>query len=66
MTFTHTAKATAPTRPAQPRKPWALRLLDWLSERDRRYREAAKLRRLPKERLDDIGLRPEQVEDVLR
>ena len=47
----HPRRLHAPGRTALVR-----RLLDWLAERDRRYREAAQLASLPDERLRDIGL----------
>ena len=36
--------------------PILLRALNWLAARDRRYRDAQKLRHMPDERLLDVGL----------
>ena len=46
------------------RGPLLFRVLTWLAERDRRYREAQKLRSLPRERLDDMGMSRSDVETV--
>lgn len=55
--MTMIANAPARTRRAPKiRKPLVLVVLDWLAERDRRYREAAKLRGMPAERLEDMGM----------
>ncbi len=50
-----------------PRKaPFFLRALNWLAERDRSYREAQKLRNMPSERLDDMGMTREDAENAFR
>jgi len=45
---------------AGPRTSIIIRALNWLAERDRGYREAIKLRQMPKERLDDMGITRKQ------
>ena len=42
----------------------ALLALNWLAEHDRRHREAQKLSRMPKERLLDMGMSQQDVEDA--
>ena len=36
--------------------PFPLRILNWLAERDRRYREAHKLANVDDDRLNDMGI----------
>jgi uncharacterized protein YjiS (DUF1127 family) len=45
--------------------PILLRALNWLAARDRRYRDAQKLRHMPDERLLDMGLTRMQANQVL-
>lgn len=46
----------ATTKLPRAKKTLPLRALNWIAERDRRYREHAKLLRLPSERLIDMGI----------
>lgn len=48
-----------PTRPVA-RMPIWLRVLNWLADRDARYREAHKLRNMSTERLEDVGITREE------
>ena len=40
----------------------AIRLLKWLVEANRRYRETVKLRDMPEERLRDMGISPAEAD----
>ena len=68
MTLTSNTCRSENSNGAAPRSnaSWALRALNWLAERDRRYREAQKLRRMPGERLDDVGLTRHEAEIAFR
>jgi uncharacterized protein YjiS (DUF1127 family) len=55
-----TAQARAPRRETLARAPFWLRALNWLAARDAAYRSARKLRAMPDERLDDMGITREQ------
>jgi len=54
------------TRPALGIASKALLVLNWLAERDRRFREASKLRRMPEERLLDMGMSRRDVAEAFR
>lgn len=52
-----TTTAIAPTAPATPEQaPFPLRVLNWLAEQDRLYREKRRLTALSDEHLADMGL----------
>lgn len=59
QTITRTLNQT----PAPRRKtPLLRRALNWYAERNALYRQAQKLRAMPDDRLDDMGITREQVE----
>ncbi len=60
MTDTHR------TRPTHTKTNPALRLLNWLAEHDRHYREMQKLRRMSDARLADMGLTRADAETAQR
>ncbi|HCQ64800.1 MAG TPA: hypothetical protein DIU07_06345 [Rhodobacteraceae bacterium] len=55
-----TAQAQALRWKPLARDPFWLRALNWLADRDAAYRSAQKLRSMPDERLDDMGITREQ------
>ena len=57
-----TAQANALRRKTLAREPFWLRALNWLADRDAAYRSAQKLRSMPDERLDDMGITREQAD----
>ncbi len=59
QTITRTLNPTSAPRRTTP---LLRRALTWLAQRDAAYRQAQKLRAMPDERLDDMGLTREQVE----
>ena len=61
-----TAEAHALRGKILARDPFWLRALNWLADRDAAYRSAQKLRSMPDERLDDIGITREQARDAIR
>ncbi|WP_146592421.1 DUF1127 domain-containing protein [Puniceibacterium confluentis] len=50
------------TRPSH--RPLSLRLLQWLVRCNQRHRNRQKLSRLPAERLEDMGITPEEVRRI--
>lgn len=59
--ITHKA-IPAPARPGS----MLMHVLTWLEQRDRRYRAAQKLRNLPDERLEDMGMTRADAETAYR
>ena len=59
-------RTVAPARAGigQGRGSFLLRALNWLAERDRRYRDARALRSMPDERLEDMGIDRREIERV--
>ena len=57
-----TSQSEAPRRATPARGPFWLRALNWLADRDAAYRMGQKLRAMPDERLDDMGITREQIE----
>ncbi|MCP5075050.1 MAG: hypothetical protein GY947_17385 [Rhodobacteraceae bacterium] len=46
--------------------PFWLRVLNWLASREDRFRQEHKLRNLPDERLDDMGMTRQDVKTAFR
>ena len=61
MTSIDTIRTTPKTEPRRTTPIWR-RALNWLAQRDAAYRQAQKLRAMPDERLDDMGITREQVD----
>jgi len=57
-----TTQTNALRRKTHAHDPFWLRALNWLSDRDAAYRSAQKLRSMPDERLDDMGITSEQAD----
>lgn len=60
------ARATAVPKVPEASPNILLRVLLWLSERDRHYRSMRKLERMPSERLKDMGLTRPQADPAFR
>lgn len=59
-----TSRANALRLKTLARDPFWLRALNWLADRDAAYRSAQKLRSMPDERLDDMGITREQANEL--
>ena len=53
---TQTTRISATRNERDTSVPFLLNVLNWIAERDRRYREKQKLLSLPDERLEDMGM----------